>query len=140
MGSGDPATPVCAASNIGDPIVQYDQLADRWLLSQFAVTDNNGNFQAPFYECIAVSQTPDPAGAYFRYAFHMGDQYITDYPHIGVWPDAYYMSTNLFDHDNGDAFAGAGSTAFERARIGGAQGKPARRAGERCGRVEAVFV
>jgi uncharacterized repeat protein (TIGR01451 family) len=107
----------CQTNNDGDPIVQYDQLADRWLLSQFAVTDNNGNFQAPFYQCIAISQTPDPTGAYFRYAFHMGDQYITDYPHIGVWPDAYYMSTNLFDHDNGDAFAGAGSTAFERAKM-----------------------
>ncbi|MDQ1248466.1 MAG: hypothetical protein QG597_2839, partial [Actinomycetota bacterium] len=54
----------CQNQNDGDPIVQYDQLADRWLISQFAV---NG---ADNYECVAVSATGDPLGAYHRYAFN----------------------------------------------------------------------
>src|SRR6266511_4036202 len=51
----------CETTNNGDPNVEYDQLADRWVLSQFAINDG--------IQCIAVSQTGDPTGAYFRYAF-----------------------------------------------------------------------
>ncbi len=42
-------------------------------------------------ECVAVSQTGDATGAYYRYDFHLGSDFF-DYPHLGVWPDAYYMS------------------------------------------------
>lgn len=71
------------ASNAGDPVVLYDSLADRWLLSQFA---------NPNHMCIAVSQTPDPTGAYFTYTFNVTQ--FPDYFKFGVWPDAYYMSAN----------------------------------------------
>ena len=67
----------------GDPIVVYDQLADRWILSQFTtrgLDDPTG--QAPFYNCVAISQTPDPTGAYFRYAFTTGN-FFPDYPSTG---------------------------------------------------------
>lgn len=47
----------CATGN-GDPIVLYDQLADRWFLSEFGP----GNSL-----CTFVSQTPDPLGAYYSY-------------------------------------------------------------------------
>ena len=77
----------CAADNGGDPIVLYDHLADRWVLSQFAVSAK------PYYECIAVSQSPDPTGAYYLYAFNLGSDF-PDYPKLGVWPDAYYMTTS----------------------------------------------
>src|SRR6185295_18466662 len=50
----------CQNNNDGDPIVQYDQLADRWILTQFAVSS------APFTQCVAVSDSPDPTGNYFR--------------------------------------------------------------------------
>jgi hypothetical protein len=70
-------------SNAGDPIVLYDPLADRWLLSQFA---------DPQHLCVAISQTPDPTGAYFLYLFDVGS--FPDYFKFGVWPDAYYMSAN----------------------------------------------
>jgi len=47
----------------GDPVVLYDQLEDRWLLSQFTT-------RGPlYYDCVAISQTGDPTGAYYRYAF-----------------------------------------------------------------------
>jgi hypothetical protein len=71
------------ASNAGDPVVLYDSLADRWLLSQFA---------SPSHMCVAVSQTSNPLGAYFTYTFNVGS--FPDYFKFGVWPDAYYMSAN----------------------------------------------
>jgi len=50
---------VCASSNAGDPVVQYDAAADRWLVTQL------GSTSGPTYsECIAVSQTNDPRGSY----------------------------------------------------------------------------
>lgn len=76
----------CAAQNIGDPIVVYDQLADRWLLSQFF---RNGL-------CIAISQTPDPTGAYYLYEFATTN--FPDYPKFGVWPDGYYVTTHEGEH------------------------------------------
>ena len=75
----------CETENDGDPIVVYDSLADRWLLSQFAVSSGTRM-------CIAISQTPDPTGAYYLYQFDMPD--FPDYFKFGVWEDAYYMGTN----------------------------------------------
>jgi len=51
----------CQQDNAGDPIVQYDQLADRWMISQFAAVNYPSG---PFYQCIAVSSTPDPTGSW----------------------------------------------------------------------------
>src|SRR5262245_6035136 len=103
----------CAATDDGDPITLYDERADRWLLSQFALP----NFpNAPFYQCVAVSQTGDPAGAYFVYEFLMPNTKLNDYPHFGVWPDAYYMTDNQFLPPNLN-FAGAGAFAFDRKKM-----------------------
>jgi len=49
---------------------------------------------APFYQMIAVSQTPDPTGSWYRWQFSFSD--MPDYPKFGVWPDGYYMSANRF--------------------------------------------
>jgi hypothetical protein len=77
----------CQTRNNGDPIVLYDQLADRWMLSQFTTA-------SPFHQCIAVSQTPDPTGAWFRYDYIIPSGNFNDYPKFGVWPDGYYMSAS----------------------------------------------
>jgi hypothetical protein len=70
----------------GDPVVLYDQLANRWILTQFTT-------RGPiYYNCVAVSATGDPTGAYFRYAFSTGLNF-PDYPKYGVWPDAHYRTT-----------------------------------------------
>jgi hypothetical protein len=98
----------CQSTNNGDPIVLYDKAADRWLISQFALP-------VPYYQCIAISQTPDPTGAYFRYAFQMSATLMNDYPHFGIWPDGYYMAYHNFL--NGAAYAGWGNAAFERAKM-----------------------
>lgn len=72
----------CTA-NAGDPIVNYDPLADRWVLSQFA---------SPSHLCFAVSTTNDPADTYHVYTFNVGS--FPDYFKVGVWPDGYYVAAN----------------------------------------------
>jgi len=94
----------CAVNNDGDPIAQYDKQAGRWVLTQFSVT--NG---PPFYQCIAVSTTSDATGTFNVYAFQQPN--FNDYPKLGVWPDAYYTTFNMF---SGNTFAGARTCAFNR--------------------------
>jgi hypothetical protein len=104
----------------GDPIVQYDKAADRWLISQL------GNFSAPYSECIAVSKTSDPTGAYSLYAYDFGTN-LNDYPKIGVWPtsanSAYTATYNLFA--NGGPFVGAALCAYDRAAMLSGTASPA---------------
>ncbi len=97
----------------GDPVVLYDQLAQRWLLSQFAMESSDS---PPWYLAIAVSASSDPLGAYYVYCFEEND-YFPDYPKYGVWPDAYYMTSN-------DGTGLVGAWAFERAKM--LLGQPAR--------------
>ncbi|HEY6120149.1 MAG TPA: hypothetical protein VIV66_09335, partial [Pyrinomonadaceae bacterium] len=100
---------VCQNNGSGDPVVLYDQLAGRWIISQFA------GVSVPTDECIAVSTTGDATGSYFRYDFHLGSNFF-DYPHLSVWPDAYYMSMNVFN-SSGTAFLGPQPFAFDRAKM-----------------------
>lgn len=100
---------VCATNNDGDPIVQYDQLANRWVMTQFSVT--NGSTSG-YWQCVAVSTTSDATGSYNLYAFNYGTTQFNDYPKLGVWPDGYYTTYNIFN--NGQTFAGAKLCAFDR--------------------------
>jgi hypothetical protein len=115
--SGNP----CRENNDGDPIVLYDQGADRWLLSQFAITSDG-------YQCVAVSQTGDPTGAYNLYAFNISPTCFNDYPKLGVWPDGYYLTANEFCRTNpgpfGFQFRRAIAVAFEKpAMLSGASAR-----------------
>jgi uncharacterized repeat protein (TIGR01451 family) len=103
----------CAGPDDGDPIVLYDPLADRWHLSQFALP---GFPNPPFSECIAVSQTSDPTGAYYVYEYVIPNGYLNDYPKFGVWPDGYYMTAPLFVAPSLD-LAGEGAFVFNRAKM-----------------------
>ena len=103
---------ICNATNNGDPYVAYDPLADRWLLSQFAFTSPSA---PPYHQCIAISQTGDPTGAYFLYDFVTPGTEFPDYPKLAVWPDAYYMTVNQFQ--GGGPFDGAGAYAFDRKKM-----------------------
>jgi hypothetical protein len=87
----------------GDPIVVYDQTTDRWLLTQFTTRGLDPETPtAPFYNCVAISQTGDPTGAYYRYAFitqpdtEDGGFFFPDYPKYGVWSNSYVMTTRDF--------------------------------------------
>ncbi len=102
---------LCETMGHGDPVMLYDHLANRWLISQFAgvtggpITD----------ECVAISTTADATGTYNRYGFHLGTNFF-DYPHLSVWPDGYYMSMNVFNA-TGTAYLGPQAFAFDRTKM-----------------------
>ncbi len=96
----------CQNENQGDPIVLYDQLADRWMLTQFTA---NG---PTYYNCVAVSTTSDPTGSYYRWAISTGTNF-PDYPKYGIWSDAYYIATREFA--GGASYTGVGVYALSRA-------------------------
>lgn len=82
-------------TNDGDPIILYDHLADRWLITQFSYS--NSRLIDPQYELVAISATSDPLGEWYRYAFEFESD--VDYPKYGVWPDGYYLTQNI-DQDH----------------------------------------
>jgi hypothetical protein len=95
-------------SNDGDAIVLYDQVADRWLFSQFSLpTYPNG----PFWENVAISQTSDPTGSWYRYQFQFTD--MPDYPKLSIWKDGYYMTIRRFTSGSG-SWIGPACIAMDR--------------------------
>ena len=101
---------ITGKGGLGDPVCLYDQGADRYVLTEFAdktSTVNEGLI-------IAVSQTSDPAGAWYVYFFSTGTTF-PDYPKYSIWNDAYYATTN--DFANGSSYAGSSVYAFDRAKI-----------------------
>ena len=93
-----------------DPVVLYDQFANRWIISQIAAdsTFSTGN------ECIAISETSDATGRYHRYIFEFGNKIFNDYDKLSVWPDAYYANYNLFGPQS---FIGDDACAYDRAAM-----------------------
>jgi hypothetical protein len=103
-GFGDPWD----GTNDGDPIILYDETADRWMFTQFALPNYPSG---PFYILIAITESGDPLGTWYRYGFEFDD--MPDYPKFGVWPDGYYMTINEFASGS-LSWAGVGVAAFER--------------------------
>ncbi|MCU1273971.1 MAG: hypothetical protein JWO48_1402 [Bryobacterales bacterium] len=96
----------CETNNDGDIIVNFDKAAHRWVFTQFSVTT------LPNLQCLAISQTSDARGPYFRFSYSFGNTYFNDYPKLSVWSDAYYMSFNIF---TGPTFVGPSACAIDRA-------------------------
>ncbi len=108
--TGDP----CNTTNDGDVVVLYDQLADRWLLTQFGLPSYP---YGPFYQCIAVSKSPDPTDNpddWYPYTFLVHETKMNDYPKLGVWPDGYYMSAPQFPEPGDPGRYTAGAWVFDR--------------------------
>lgn len=76
-----------ANRNDGDPIILYDEQADRWLVTEFSIP-----FSGPNYMLMAVSTTNDPTGTWHQYSFQVAA--MPDYPKFGIWQDGYYMGDN----------------------------------------------
>jgi hypothetical protein len=96
----------CQTSNSGDPYIVYDNLADRWVVGQFVAV-------SPYFLCLAVSQTGDPTGSWYRYAIATQNDGLPDYPKMGMMPDAYYLSSReVFGTSNN----GMGAYAINRAQ------------------------
>ncbi len=103
--SGTPTGTPCDNGFTSDPVVLYDPIADRFILTILAFQ----GFQPspapprtpipPFYECIAVSKTNDPVtGGWHKYVLLADNTLLNDFPKLGVWPDAYYMSANMYSN------------------------------------------
>jgi hypothetical protein len=100
------ATSGNCTSGHGDPIVLFDTMANRWLMSEFAVVGN--------HLCVYVSQTSNPVtGGWYSYDFAVPN--FPDYPKYAVWPDAYYVSSNepnpaVYALDRSSMLAGSAAT------------------------------
>jgi hypothetical protein len=119
-------TPCGTGLNQGDPYVFYDHLADRWVVSNFAFLSFGGN---PSYECIGVSQTPDPvAGGWFLYAVLVDPTNANDYPKAAMWNNpqpggAYHFTYNMWASLQGP-FVGVQVMALDRAAMLAGQQNP----------------
>jgi hypothetical protein len=102
----------CAVGH-GDPIVLYDHLADRWMMSEFADIGN--------HLCIYISRTSNPvSGGWYLYDFTTPS--FPDYPKYGLWTDAYYVSTYegslaVYALDRNNMLAGNTARPFVRFTI-----------------------
>lgn len=92
--------------NSGDAVVLYDEAANRWMFTQFSLPNYPSG---PFYQMIAVSQTSDPTGSWYRWQYEF--PLMPDYPKFGVWQDGYYMSSNNFGNQG---FANNGAYGYDR--------------------------
>ena len=94
-----------AASSFGitfDPRVHYDPYNDRFIHVALngGVSANNNLF-------VAVSQTGDPAGDYFYYAFLAGTNTLgADFPVVGFNRNWLAVSLNMFPVDNSSDYQG----------------------------------
>lgn len=100
----------CATGNLSDPVVNYDKAAGRWVITMIAFNNNFSVNNA----CMAVSTSSDATGTFNVYSFAYG-RTLPDYPKVGVWPDAYYVTTDSFP--NGGFFTGAESCAMDRTNM-----------------------
>lgn len=101
----------CSANTDGDPVVLYDRAADRWFISMIGVGSG-------FSECVAVSKTNDPTGAYYLYGYSFAKN-LGDYPKFGTWAtatnSAYLASYDIFV--NGASYGGADLCGLDRTKM-----------------------
>lgn len=100
----------CASGNLSDPVVNYDKAVGRWVITMIAFNNTFSQNNA----CVAVSTSSDATGTYHVYSFSFGNV-LPDYPKVGVWPDAYYVTTDSFP--NGGSFTGAKTCALDRTNM-----------------------
>jgi hypothetical protein len=70
---------------LSDPIVLYDEIADRWFVSIFEK-------DSPHRVFIAVSTSPDPTHSFYLWSYPWDGQ--PDYAKYGIWRDGYYFGYN----------------------------------------------
>ena len=76
----------------GDPIVLYDQFADRFIITEFDLVSTPNKLM------IAISQGPDPVNDGW-YVYRYSVNAAPDYPKYSIWSDAYYVTANKSDPD-----------------------------------------
>jgi hypothetical protein len=120
-------TPFSALSDCsvitGDAVILFDHLASRWVIGAHTSVPNH------YYFCIAVSNTDDLSSstlAWYAYEIALGpivgqnsegDYYFPDWPRLGTWADAYYLSFDLNDVSNSYREVGAVVCALDRTNM-----------------------
>ena len=108
--AGDP----CRNYGYGDPVVVYDQINNRFIITQFTFPPS-----APFYLCVGVTRAGSPPSNlpsdWNLYTFNVGTKF-PDYPKWGVWPDGLYMMAHQFNAA-GTAWLGTGVYVFDLAAM-----------------------
>ncbi len=125
----------CEAYNQGDPIVLYDDVDDRWLVSQFAFPDSMGSYS----QCVAISHDGDPTGGWHRYEFPFTNFGLNDYPKHGIVSDSITMTANLFT-PRGRSFNWGGTFLGVMDKEAMYAGQPASLIGFNIGTAEFGFV
>ena len=109
----------CSSGTYGDPVVLYDRAADRWVISMIGAGST-------ISECVAVSKTNNPAGAYYLYGYSFGSN-LNDYPKLGTWAttsnSAYLATFNIFA--GGSNFTGADLCGIDRTKALAGSSSPA---------------
>lgn len=100
-------------SGNGDPIVMYDQFADRYILSEFGTSGGVTNYINTLI--FAISATNDPTGGWNIYKFVDNSVFI-DYPHYAVWPESIFGTSNDFN-TAGTAYQGTSLMAFDKNKM-----------------------
>jgi hypothetical protein len=98
------------SSNMGDGIVLYDDQAGRWLMETLCLPFFPS---PPYFIMVAVSQTSDPTGSWYRWEYQFQD--IPDYPKLGVWRDSYFLTCNQYSTPT--SYTGAAAVAFDRSAM-----------------------
>lgn len=101
-------------TSVSDPIVLFDRLANRWFLLEMGGTSSAAKM------CIYISKTENPvSGGWWFYGF--STPVLNDYPHCGVWTDAYVCTDNeggssvtAYAYDRANMLNGATARAQQR--------------------------
>jgi hypothetical protein len=104
---------ITGVQGAGDPIILYDQLAKRWLLTEFGYSGGITSYVNTLI--LAVSAADDPLGNWYVYAF-ADNSFFVDFPKFSVWTDAYYATSNDFN-TAGSAYLGSSVYAFDRTKM-----------------------
>jgi hypothetical protein len=80
-----------SSQSIGDPIVQYDHDAERWLIMEMQGFEENQIL-------VAISNDSDPTGAWKAYRIQCIG--FPDYPKLYVWHNAYFITVNEIINNN----------------------------------------
>jgi Secretion system C-terminal sorting domain len=101
---------ITGVNGAGDPVLLYDKLANRWLLTEFGYT---GGVTAYVNTLIlAVSATENPLGSWYVYVY-ADNSFFVDFPKFAIWPDGYYATSNDFN-TAGTSYLGSSIYAFDR--------------------------
>lgn len=99
-------------SGAGDGICLYDQLADRYILTEFGTPAGSSDINTLI---MYVSVSNDPLGQWYIYKFTDAG-FFPDYPKFSVWQDAWYATSRDFTLPDNN-FAGISFYAFNKAQM-----------------------